>query len=100
MYLALAVQRDPATTPADLLVQVPLRRFDWYILDLKQYFDTLTEEDSFSAIYVPTSNRLNLAMFSLLWGSLWVSRFFKPLVNAPTLLIPKRLIAEEGVFGV
>lgn len=51
--------------------------FDWYALDLQQYF-AYVEED---VIYIPLGNRLNLISFTMLWASHWVKKFYRPLRN-------------------
>jgi len=86
-FLAIASQRDPSVRPADLLELPPFERFDWHVLDLKQYFQH-NSPDEVSAIYVPVHNMLNLATFSLLWGAHWVRRFFLPLSTPRVLQVP------------
>lgn len=51
--------------------------FEWYGLDLRQYFRMFGEECE--TIYIPIENRLNLLSFTLLWSSHWVKEFYSPL---------------------
>ena len=77
LYIALAIQRDQDMVSSDLYSLPPAERFDWVAIDAKQQFEMANADES--AIYFPTQNRLNLATFSLLWGSNWVAKFFAPL---------------------
>ena len=83
LYIALAIQRDQDMTSSDLYSLPPAERFDWVAIDAKQQLELANAGDS--AIYFPVQNLLNLATFSLLWGSNWVAKFFAPL-QASTLL--------------
>lgn len=68
------VVHPEGTTIAD---SDPYNMFDWYGLDLVQYFDMVG--DDASTIFMPIGNKLNLASFSLLWASHWVKDFYRPL---------------------
>lgn len=80
LYVALAIQRDPDMRTADLYSLPPSERFDWFVVDAKQQLEAPNEGGS--AIYFPTQNQLNMAMFSLLWGANWVANFFAPLCTS------------------
>lgn len=76
-YLALAIM---SVDDISSLPQIaPGQRFRWYVVNLKQYCSKLDRADIPSYIDIPVQNRLNLALFSLLWASNWVDRFFAPL---------------------
>lgn len=86
-YLALGILADPDRPRQVLPLVSPDRSFTWYAVDLKQFFSRIPPRTKLSAIEVPVQNRLNLALFSLLWGSLWVKAYVDPIT--PTLDLPK-----------
>ncbi|HEY0068418.1 MAG TPA: hypothetical protein VGE04_00465 [Chloroflexia bacterium] len=75
-YLALAILKDIGGSLSDL---APKDRFEWYVVDLGQYCRKLGPADQPSYIDIPTQNRLNLSLFSLIWGANWVDTYFEPL---------------------
>lgn len=79
-YFVLAVPKEEGRTTAQLLDLEPASRFDFYAVDLVQYYRTHTEDD----LLIPKQNRLNLALFSLIWAARWVEDFFDPLTR-PTV---------------
>ncbi|HEY0068419.1 MAG TPA: hypothetical protein VGE04_00470 [Chloroflexia bacterium] len=76
-YLALAVVSG--TDILSLANLPPAVRFEWYTVDLKQYCRTFEWKDPPSYIDIPIQNRLNLALFSLMWGANWVNNYIAPL---------------------
>lgn len=96
LMMALAVQRDASQRPNDLLMVSPFERFDWWGLDLSQYFSRTDWRSHSEAIYIPEQNRLNLATFSLLWGARWVAEYFSSLSGPELLVVPdlSRLIPD------
>jgi hypothetical protein len=76
-YLALAIENWPGDL--SLPDRPPADRFRWYVIDLKQYCRKLDWGDPPSYIDIPTHNRLNLLLFSLIWAGNWVSSYFAPL---------------------
>ncbi|MFI9583130.1 hypothetical protein ACIHCQ_15075 [Streptomyces sp. NPDC052236] len=88
LMLALAVQKNTAQRPADLLMVSPFERFHWWGLDLSQYFARTDWRANSEAIYIPVQNTLNLATFSLLWGSRWVADYFATLSSPELLMVP------------
>lgn len=77
LYLALAIANSP--NDPSLPDHPPADRFRWYAIDLKQYCRKLDWGDPPSYIDIPVHNRLNLSVFSLIWGGNWVDRYFAPL---------------------
>jgi hypothetical protein len=79
LFLAygIAKQHSDRLSPLD---EDPYEAFDWYAIDLAQYFTQVP--DDCDIICIPTGNRLNLLTFSLLWASHWVREFYRPLNNA------------------
>jgi hypothetical protein len=76
-YLALAIENLP--NDPSLPDRPPADRFRWYAIDLKQYCRKLDWGNPPSYIDIPVYNRLNLSVFSLIWGGNWVDRYFAPL---------------------
>ncbi len=74
-YFVLAVPKQPRARTADLLYLGPSDRFRFYAVDLVQYYRAHTQDD----LFVPVQNRVNLALFSLIWAARWVEHFFAPL---------------------
>lgn len=78
LFLAygIAKQHSDRLSPLD---EDPYEAFDWYAIDLTQYFNQVP--DDCDSICIPTDNRLNLLTFSLLWASHWVREFYRPLTH-------------------
>jgi hypothetical protein len=76
LFLALAVQSDSRQSPTDLLTLPPAERFNWFVLQLNQYFDHFDWRAHPEYIYIPLQNQLNLATFALIWSAHWVHNFF------------------------
>jgi hypothetical protein len=68
------------TDRASLVDEDIYEAFDWYAIDLAQYFNQVP--NNCNAICIPIDNRLNLLSFSLLWASHWVREFYRPLTRA------------------
>jgi hypothetical protein len=83
-YLALGI---PRVGDLAALVDLPVaEQFDWYAVDLLQYFDLVDRrrregdiDQAPAGIHIPTGNRLTLGMFALLWSGNWVADFYEPL---------------------
>jgi hypothetical protein len=77
-FLAYGVanQHSGRLSPLD---EDPYEAFQWYAIDLAQYFNQVP--DDCDVICIPIDNRLNLLTFSLLWASHWVREFYQPLTN-------------------
>ena len=97
LLLALAMQRDPDMLAHDLLQVAPAERFDWYVVDLGEYFRQVPLEASAKALHIPIQNRLNLATYSLLWSAHWVKSFFGVL-NSLSFAIPQLVNDIRIVF--
>lgn len=74
-YFVLAVPKRDRSTTAELLYLAPIERFDFYTVDLVQYYRAHQQDD----LLIPVQNKLNLALFSLIWAARWVEDFFAPL---------------------
>lgn len=74
-YFVLAVPKERRRTTAELLYLGPPERFDFYAVDLVQYYRAHSQDD----LLIPVQNRVNLALFSLIWAARWVEDFFAPL---------------------
>ncbi|MFI6022345.1 hypothetical protein ACIBCP_32490 [Streptomyces sp. NPDC051287] len=98
LLLALAVQRDTEVPAYDLMYLPPTDRFDWYVLDLEEYFRRVEWQKYGGAIFVPAHNRLNLATFSLLWSAHWVDGFFRVLVGSDVFSVPELASDIRTVF--
>ncbi|NUS14850.1 MAG: hypothetical protein HOY69_26225 [Streptomyces sp.] len=96
LMLALGVQSTARQRAADLLLMSPLERFEWWALDLNQYFSRVDWRRHSEAVFIPVQNKLNLATFSLLWSSRWVGQYFSSLSTADLLAVPdlQRMIPE------
>lgn len=95
LLLALAVQHDSSVPAYDLMYLSPMERFDWYVLDLSEYFRAVRWKNHADTLYVPVHNRLNLATFSLLWSAHWVRNYFQVLATPELLAVPA-LVADIG----
>jgi hypothetical protein len=76
----------------DALFNIPLiRRFDWYSVDANLFFDRCDKlgKRAISSLHIPVRNRLNTAMASLLWGSLWVFNRERALMYPGFIGIPE-----------
>lgn len=87
-YAILAVPRHPNESAAQLMDRAPHDRFQFFALDVVQYYRTRSEDD----LLFPTANRLNLALFSLVWAARWVEDFFSPLAADPV-----RKLLDENI---
>jgi hypothetical protein len=74
-YFVLAVPKQPQARTARLILSAVEERFHFYAVDLVQYYRTHVQDD----VLVPHQNRVNLALFSLIWAARWVEDFFGPL---------------------
>ncbi len=64
-----------------LLIDIhPCEAYQWYALDLSQYFKVVPEDCE--ELLIPVANRLNLLSFALLWASHWVQSFYRPLTES------------------
>jgi hypothetical protein len=79
LYLVVAIQKTPGLQPHEVLQQRPEDRFNWYALDLVQYFNKLKAAAPSEYIFIPIYNVLNFGVFSLLWAARWTEDFFAPL---------------------
>jgi hypothetical protein len=73
-YLVLA---KPNASLDELYRLNDIEKFSLYAVDVKQYVRAIKRKDKttkFSSIFIPESNKLNLATMSLLWGSLWMDK--------------------------
>ncbi|MER5264301.1 hypothetical protein ABTZ99_19725 [Actinosynnema sp. NPDC002837] len=98
LLLALAVQRDVSVPAYDLMYLPPSDRFDWYVLDMGEYFRATRWRNHPDVLYVPTQNKLNLATFSLLWSAHWVNNFFRVLATPQLLAVPELVQDINTVF--
>lgn len=74
VYLALAI---PSLIDLNkLLSERPEERFDWFVIDLRQYMTRCNVKLGKlpNTIHIPKRNKINLASISLLWGSVWFSK--------------------------
>jgi hypothetical protein len=89
LYLALAIVDGLGGTP--IAERPPTKRFRWYIVDLKQYCSQFDRQQTPAYVDIPVQNRLNLALFSLLWSAKWVKAYFEPLhlhiVDSPQAIV-------------
>ncbi len=80
-YAVLALPKVPGVGEAQLIDMRPPDRFDLYVVDLDHDFGRRTG----GWIDFPDQNKLNLALFSLMWSARWVEDFFSPLMATPVL---------------
>ncbi|WP_411080422.1 hypothetical protein [Streptomyces sp. cmx-18-6] len=99
LLLALAVQRDSGVPAHDLMYLPPAERFDWYVVDLNEYFRAVDWRHQGGVIYIPEQNRLNLATFSLLWSAHWVAGFFSVLASPDVIHVPDLVVDIGTVFN-
>lgn len=89
VYFCLALMKKDTT---DITSLSPLDRFEWYIIDLSLLFKQkqgAQQEDN--TIPIPIHNTLNLALFSLVWSSQWVSEYYSPFYDKQIFQIPNLL---------
>lgn len=79
--LAFGVVRDESSY-GNLIDRDAYDAFDWYGLDLKQYFSVVSED--YDVIRIPVANKLNAVSFALLWASHWTREFYSPVVKLPS----------------
>ena len=84
-YIALAIT-DSSESPEELLQRPPASRFDWYFVDFAQQIRS--PDHPGNAVFFPVQNKLTLSNFSLLWSSLWVESFYKPLTHPNVIAEP------------
>jgi hypothetical protein len=80
-YAVLALPKVLGVGEAQLIDIRPPDRFDLYVVDLDHDFGRRTG----GWIDFPDQNKLNLALFSLIWSARWVEDFFSPLMATPVL---------------
>jgi hypothetical protein len=85
-FLVLAIPVESSASLADL---PPSERFNFYCVDLGQFF-AYAGKCTLKAIDVPVQNRLSLPLWSLIWSGCWVREFLRPLANVP-IEVPQRI---------
>lgn len=79
LFLAYGIAKQDHLKGTSLVDEDPYDVFDWYAIDLRQYFSQVSDECD--TICIPIGNRLNLFSFTLLWASRWVKDFYDPLTS-------------------
>lgn len=98
-YLALAIVEYP--DGPSLPDRPPTQRFRWYAVDIKQYCEKLDWGRLPSYIDIPIQNRLNLSLFSLMWGANWVDTFVSPLrIDIGLKPVPLELLIRSFRLGI
>jgi hypothetical protein len=98
-FLAVAVPKAEKQSISELANIPPTDRFDWYAINLHQYFRHISPADFPNQIFVPIANTLNLTTFCLIWGSQWVNAYYSTLMD-PELLRNGLLVQEiDRIWG-
>jgi hypothetical protein len=92
----------PLVSSNQMLDTPPVKRFDWYAVDLRQYLDRVgrcQSTNSAVSVHIPVRNRLNAAVASLLWGSCWTAARASALLDPDVQRVePLRKLIDQLLF--